>query len=153
MQYPCGPVRHDNDLYHDSIQEGQRRKSKRRSAASFIATAPREPERLVFAHHLRKISHVLHQRFILLLVTSYVLAGFMPGPGLWIRSAGIAGVSLPMMMLGVLLFNAGLGVDLAELADIRRHPARPDLWPAGEPGNPDLLHCPGRAVAAHLAQP
>ncbi len=76
----------------------------------------------MIARHLQTISRVLHQRFLLLLVASYVLAAFAPGPGLWIRSAGSAGVSLPMLMLGILLFNAGLGVELAELKEIRRRP-------------------------------
>ncbi|HVU88306.1 MAG TPA: bile acid:sodium symporter [Pirellulales bacterium] len=76
----------------------------------------------MFAHQLQTISHALHRRFVLLVIASYILAGFAPGPGLWIRSTGLAGVSLPMIMLGVLLFNAGLGVELAELKEIRRRP-------------------------------
>ncbi|HEY4309401.1 MAG TPA: bile acid:sodium symporter [Pirellulales bacterium] len=76
----------------------------------------------MLADHFHKVSHFLHRRFILLLVVSYVLAGFFPGPGLWIRSTAFRGVSLPMMMLGLLLFNAGLGVELAELNEIRRRP-------------------------------
>jgi bile acid:Na+ symporter, BASS family len=76
----------------------------------------------VFAHYFDAFSHFLHRRFIWLLVASYVLAGLLPGPGLWIRSTGLGGVSLPMMMLGLLLFNAGLGVELAELKGIRCRP-------------------------------
>ncbi len=76
----------------------------------------------MFAHYFDTLSHFLHRRFILLLVASYVLAGFLPGPGLWIRSTAWGGISLPMVMLGLLLFNAGLGVELAELKEIRRRP-------------------------------
>ena len=78
----------------------------------------------MFAHYFDTLSHFLHRRFILLLVASYVLAGFLPGPGLWIRSTAWGGISLPMVMLGLLLFNAGLGVELAELKEIRRRPRR-----------------------------
>jgi BASS family bile acid:Na+ symporter len=76
----------------------------------------------VSAIHLASISHFLHRRFIWLLVGSYVLAAVAPEAGLWIRSAAWGGVSAPMLMLGFLLFNAGIGVELAELKEIRREP-------------------------------
>src|SRR5208337_4334940 len=62
-----------------------------------------------------------HRYFIWILVFSYVIAGVMPELGLWIRNSGFGrattqqsslAISLPMLMLAVLLFNAGLGVKI-----------------------------------------
>jgi BASS family bile acid:Na+ symporter len=74
------------------------------------------------APYLATLSHFLHRRFIWLLVGSYILAGVAPGAGLWIRAAGWGGISVPILMLGFLLFNAGIGVEFAELYGIRREP-------------------------------
>lgn len=69
-----------------------------------------------------KLSHFIHARFIWLLLGSYVVAAFFPAVGLWIRSVSFGAVSLPMLMLGFLLFNAGLGIDLSALKTIRHDP-------------------------------
>ncbi|RCS48322.1 Na+-dependent transporter [Bremerella cremea] len=69
-----------------------------------------------------KISHLIHARFIWLLIGSYVVAAFFPALGLWIRSVSWGTISLPMMMLGFLLFNAGLGVELSALKKLRHDP-------------------------------
>jgi BASS family bile acid:Na+ symporter len=74
------------------------------------------------ATDIASISRFVQRRFIWLLIGSYLLAGVAPAAGLWVRSAVWSGVSLPMLMLGFLLFNAGLGVDLAALDHIRREP-------------------------------
>jgi BASS family bile acid:Na+ symporter len=83
------------------------------------------PETLSFAlnmHFVHKLSHIVHQRFIWLLLGSYVLAGVFPTLGLAIRSVSFGTISLPMLMLGFLLFNAGMGVELAELKHLRHAP-------------------------------
>lgn len=74
------------------------------------------------ALNVTSVSHFIHQRFIWLLVASYVLAGVFPAFGLWIRSASLLGIHLPMLMLGFLLFNAGMGVQLAELKHLLHKP-------------------------------
>lgn len=71
---------------------------------------------------LASLSHAVHRRFIWLLVASYIVAALLPGPGLAVRSLSWQSVSLPMLMLGFLLFNAGMGVELAELKKLRRDP-------------------------------
>jgi len=72
-----------------------------------------------------------HRYFIWILVFSYVIAGVMPELGLWIRNIGFGrattqqsslAISLPMLMLAVLLFNAGLGVKTAELTCLLKRP-------------------------------
>jgi BASS family bile acid:Na+ symporter len=67
------------------------------------------------------------QRYFLgLLVAAYLLAAWCPAPGDAIRhaalAAGGAAVSLPMALLALLLFNAGLGAEVAELAATVRRP-------------------------------
>lgn len=71
---------------------------------------------------ISKLSHVVHARFIWLLLGSYVVAAFFPAAGLLARSFQWGGVSLPMVLLGLLLFNAGMGVDLASLSKLRSDP-------------------------------
>jgi BASS family bile acid:Na+ symporter len=77
------------------------------------------------------LAHVLHRHLFLLLVLAYVVAAFLPGPGLWLRSVHIGGVgilgqhldmSLPALLLAVLLFNAGLGVAPAQMRGLARRP-------------------------------
>ena len=72
-----------------------------------------------------------HRYFIWILVFSYVIAGVMPELGLSIRNIGFGrattqqsslAISLPMLMLAVLLFNAGLGVKTAELTCLLKRP-------------------------------
>jgi BASS family bile acid:Na+ symporter len=73
------------------------------------------------------LSRFVHGNFLWLLIGSYALAAFVPSPGLWLRDVdlghvALAGadmrVSLSMLMLSVLLFNAGLGVDPTRLRDL-----------------------------------
>lgn len=77
------------------------------------------------------ISHFLHEQFIYLLIACYVLAGFFPSLGLWIRHASFgcvnfcgmkADFSLPAVMLSFLLFNAGLGIRSVEFKELREKP-------------------------------
>jgi BASS family bile acid:Na+ symporter len=66
------------------------------------------------------VSHFLHRRFLWLLLAAYAAAALVPGPGLWLKNLTLlefpflgeqARVTLPMLMLAVLLLNAGLGAD------------------------------------------
>ncbi|PQO41942.1 bile acid:sodium symporter family protein [Blastopirellula marina] len=70
------------------------------------------------------LSHYVHRRFIWLVLGSYVVAALAPSLGLQIRSVTWGAISLPMLMLAFLLFNAGMGVDLAALKQLRNTP-----WP------------------------
>jgi BASS family bile acid:Na+ symporter len=66
------------------------------------------------------VSRFLHRHFLWLLLGAYATAALLPGPGLWLKDAdfllplsggGPARVTLPMLMLAVLLLNAGLEAD------------------------------------------
>jgi len=87
------------------------------------------------------IVHFIHRYFIWVIVASYLLAGVLPGFGLWIRHVNLGGVnifgsdlvfSLPLIMLATLLFNAGLGVKTEELTHLF---SRPYLLLGGVGGN------------------
>ncbi|QDV17169.1 Sodium Bile acid symporter family protein [Gimesia panareensis] len=77
--------------------------------------------------YLSRLSHLVHARFIWLLLGSYVVAAFFPELGLSIRSLSWGSISLPMIMLGFLLFNAGLGVELSALRKLKQDPL-PLAW-------------------------
>jgi BASS family bile acid:Na+ symporter len=73
------------------------------------------------------LSHGVEQYFIVLLIGSYVVATVYPGPGLWIRSVSVGElgtfrekttVTLPMVMLALLLANAGLWVEVSRLQQL-----------------------------------
>jgi BASS family bile acid:Na+ symporter len=77
------------------------------------------------------LSHIVHRNFIWLLAGSYLIAAFFPGLGLWMRGVTFgevslgqerAHVSLPMVMLALILGNAGLGIRTAELRGLLRAP-------------------------------
>jgi len=77
------------------------------------------------------LAHAFHRYFIWVVVSSYVVAAVLPRFGLWIRSVDVGNVemfqskielSLPLLMLASLLFNAGLGVKLGELRHLLRKP-------------------------------
>ena len=80
---------------------------------------------------LDRISHFVHAHFLGLLLATYALGAAWPGPGLAIRGVSAGRVSLlggsmaltlPSLMLGFLLLNAGLGVKAAELKGLARRP-------------------------------
>jgi BASS family bile acid:Na+ symporter len=82
-------------------------------------------------HPLIRLSHFLHRYFLWFLIGSYALAGFWPAFGLWIRGVSFGEfvlfqqstpVTLPMLMLGLLLMNAGLGVRANQLTKMLRAP-------------------------------
>ena len=79
---------------------------------------------------LARFSAFVHHNLLWMLVAGYALAGFAPAAGLWLRGRQLAAltiagresrVSLPALMLALLLFNAGLGVDPRRLGGLVRH--------------------------------
>lgn len=81
---------------------------------------------------LHTVLHFIHRNFLPLLVACYVLAGIAPQAGLAIRQISFGTVDLPalgktnisisLLMLSFLLFNAGVGIAIKELRDLRRQP-------------------------------
>lgn len=76
-------------------------------------------------------SRALHKNFFRLLIASYVVAAFFPGPGLAIRNLTLGRLTIfdesvrlsaPLLLLAVLLFNAGVGIQLAQLGRLSRRP-------------------------------
>lgn len=74
--------------------------------------------------HLTFLAAQVKGKFLWLLVACYAAAAFFPGLGLWIRNVLLVEISvfgdrtpitLPMLMLALLLLNAGLGVRAPEL--------------------------------------
>ena len=81
---------------------------------------------------LDRILHLVHEHFLPLLLATYAIATLWPGPGLALRdvsmgrvslAGGSTNLSLPALMLGFLLLNAGLGVKASELRDLARRPS------------------------------
>jgi BASS family bile acid:Na+ symporter len=76
------------------------------------------------------VTHLIHRYFLGFLVASYVVAGLAPRFGLWIKSQTFGTVTffgdsttitLPTVLLGFLLFNAGLGTQTAGLRHLARN--------------------------------
>src|SRR5262245_43165892 len=77
-----------------------------------------------------RVASFAHRNLLWLLAFSYVLAALAPGPGLVLRSVDLSAagrslprVSLPAVLLGFLLFNAGLGTQANRLRQLARRPA------------------------------
>jgi BASS family bile acid:Na+ symporter len=90
---------------------------------------------------LEGLEHFIHRYFIWMIVASYGIAAALPQFGLWLRDIDIGGfreagsgteISVPLLMLAALLFNAGLGSKAGEL---RRLLANPLLMLGGLLGN------------------
>jgi BASS family bile acid:Na+ symporter len=79
---------------------------------------------------LAAVSHFVHEHFLWLLLGSYALAAVCPGLGLTIRTVsfgevaifGQMKVTLPVVMLALVLLNAGLGTQTRELKNLLRQP-------------------------------
>jgi bile acid:Na+ symporter, BASS family len=80
---------------------------------------------------LARVAAFVHRHFLGLLLAAYVLAGVAPAAGLWLRQVSLARlevlgqgttVTLPSVMLSLLLFNAGLGVQAERLRRLARNP-------------------------------
>jgi BASS family bile acid:Na+ symporter len=78
---------------------------------------------------LLSISHFLHRHLLWFLIAAYVIAVMLPTPGLWIRNVSFGdiiilqqktNISLLMIMLAMLMFNAGLGLKISHLKNIVR---------------------------------
>jgi BASS family bile acid:Na+ symporter len=78
------------------------------------------------------VSHLLHAHFLWFLLGSYAVAALWPAFGLWIRDVWLGQVylggnetriTLPMLMLALLLLNAGLGVQTSRLRNLWRSAA------------------------------
>ena len=72
----------------------------------------------------RTTTAFVHRHLLWFLLSAYALAAVLPGPGLWIRVASVGTlpigdhevrVSWVMVLLAILMFNAGLGVKVAHL--------------------------------------
>jgi BASS family bile acid:Na+ symporter len=75
---------------------------------------------------------ILDTYFFRFLIGSYVVAAVWPAPGLWMRDQAFGSitlvhestkVSLPLLMLAAILFNAGLGMSLSQLRTLIGRPA------------------------------
>lgn len=74
-----------------------------------------------------RLADFLHRHLLGLLVAAYVMAGMVPAAGTWVRSASLGRAdicghsvqaSLPALLLSLLLFNAGLGVEPGRLRSL-----------------------------------
>jgi BASS family bile acid:Na+ symporter len=81
---------------------------------------------------VHRLSSFVHHHFLPLLVGAYFLAWAVPAPGLFLRGVELGEVallgeqvrlSLPTVLLGFMLLNAGLGVDAAQLRGLLSRPA------------------------------
>jgi BASS family bile acid:Na+ symporter len=76
---------------------------------------------------LIRLTETIHQFFLPLVIATYVFAAFVPGLGLWAKQCVVAEsggtqLSLPMLLLAALLFNASLGASSSELGSVLRRP-------------------------------
>jgi bile acid:Na+ symporter, BASS family len=105
-----------------------------------------------------RLSHFLQRHLLSLLLGSYALAAVLPNPGLWVREVSFSelhlfpdstGITVPMLMLAVMLFTTGLGIDVAQLTRLLR---RPQFLLAGLAANliVPLLFLVGVAPILHL---
>jgi BASS family bile acid:Na+ symporter len=78
-----------------------------------------------------RIAAFFHRHFLWFLLGAYASAAVAPAAGLWIRQTSIGHVeifgqrtalSLPSLLLGLLLFNAGMGVRTGRLRGLIRNP-------------------------------
>jgi BASS family bile acid:Na+ symporter len=86
---------------------------------------------------VERLAHLAHDHLLWWLLASYALAALLPGAGLWLRGVTLAeahlagetaAVTLPMALLALLLFNAGIGVQASQL---RKLAAAPGILAAG----------------------
>ena len=77
------------------------------------------------------IGSFIHRHFLILLIAAYVVAALWPWLGLVTREITLSrfvvldesvSITLPMILLAGLLFNAGLSADASELAQVARKP-------------------------------
>jgi BASS family bile acid:Na+ symporter len=68
---------------------------------------------------IETIENYVHKYFIFLLITVYFTASLFPNIGIEIRSVHIGAISLPILMLSFLLINAGMGINLKSLSNLK----------------------------------
>jgi BASS family bile acid:Na+ symporter len=77
------------------------------------------------------LAHLTHRYFIWIVVMSYIFAAALPEMGVWLHETRVASVHTGMgdfiasattMLLAVLLFNAGLFTNVAEVKNLIRRP-------------------------------
>lgn len=81
---------------------------------------------------IQSLTHLIHKYFLPILLTSYLCAGLAPQFGIWLREISLGNVNLPglgdtkislsLIMLSFLLFNAGLGIKAKELLGLKERP-------------------------------
>jgi bile acid:Na+ symporter, BASS family len=74
-----------------------------------------------------RVREFVHRNFLWLLIVVYILAAMFPGAGESVRQLAVGSsdgvvISLPMLLLAVLLFNAGIGSNVSELTAVLRRP-------------------------------
>jgi bile acid:Na+ symporter, BASS family len=99
-----------------------------------------------------QLGHFAHEYLIWLLVGSYAIAAVVPAFGLWVRDVSLGEmnvlhsrtqVSVPMLLLALLLFNAGMNIRLAAVHEWLRNGAGVDFGLAGKLLYP-IVVCAGR---------
>jgi len=79
---------------------------------------------------LASAANFIHHHFLLIIVASYLAAGLAPAFGLWLKNCSFGTVSvgsqtlhvsLSLVLLNLLLLNAGMGVDVRHLRSIRKN--------------------------------
>lgn len=80
-----------------------------------------------------QINSFIHHYLIWLIIASYGLASIFPEPGVMLRGTHFSipfskndQIPLSLMLLSLLLFNAGIGVKISELKEVRK-----DIWLIG----------------------
>lgn len=79
---------------------------------------------------IEHLVHAIHSHFIWIIVGSYFVAALAPDFGVWLHNAKpfavlspkMEGATLPLIMLAMVLFNAGLGVKTQELSQLQHKP-------------------------------
>ena len=80
---------------------------------------------------LHGIYHFFHQRLVWVLLSTYFIAGIAPHFGLLLRATKLATLhtgdatlelTVPAVLLGLLVFNASLGIDMGQLRALAKSP-------------------------------
>jgi len=80
---------------------------------------------------INSLTHFIHKHFLLILLSAYCLAIIVPGPGLLLRNIVFGQVRLfgsnlalspSLLMLALMLFNAGLGIQIQEIKHLVSRP-------------------------------
>ena len=80
-----------------------------------------------FADRLTRFGELIHRHLLPLVVLAYAVAAMFPAPGLWAKQciiidAGTTTLTIPVLLLAVLLFNASVGASAEDLGALVRRP-------------------------------